>query len=99
MNKKQFYLEKISGFCDKCGTRYTEQNITIVSDDGTQAIIHFKCHDCLSEHFANYIENIGSSSKMPIVSDMQSDEVVKFLSLGAVSADDVIKIYQSSGAI
>lgn len=91
--KKRSYLSKIASFCDKCGTKYAEQDLTIISDDGTQAIIHFKCANCLSEHIANYIDSVGATSRMPIVTDMRAEEFGKFIFGGSVTSDNVIDVY------
>ncbi len=94
-DKKTYFLSKISNYCDKCGAKYTEKDVTIVSDNGAQAIIHFKCTSCLAEHFANYIDSVGASNKMPFNSDMRTQELMKFLSSGGVTADDVIDVYEA----
>jgi len=93
--KKEFFIEAISKYCDRCGTPYSIDNVRIVqdSDKNSTTIIHFFCDNCLSNHIASFIKPLGLVNRVPIKSDLGSDELIKFIKQGSISADDVLSVY------
>ncbi|MBD3329252.1 hypothetical protein GF357_02045 [Candidatus Dojkabacteria bacterium] len=92
-SKKEFFIESVSKFCDRCGTPYSTSDVHIVQETSSSTIIHFSCSNCLSNHIANFVPAIGTVSRMPINTDLTSDEIVGFIRSGKVSTDDVLDVY------
>ena len=42
-DKKQFFIDTIAKFCDKCGHPYSKKDLEIIQDSDISSIIHFSC--------------------------------------------------------
>src|SRR5690606_3250896 len=91
--KKQFFIDIIAKFCDKCGTPYTESNLEIIQDNNISSIIHFSCSNCKSNHIATFIKPMGISNRMPINTDLDIEEIGKFASKQETSLEEILDIY------
>jgi hypothetical protein len=91
--KKQFFLNSVAKFCDKCGTAYNTEDVNIIQNTGVSAIIHFSCHNCKSRNIATYVPPLGMSSRVPVNADLSVSEIRKFSNQGQVSLEDVLKVY------
>jgi len=91
--KKQFFIETIAKFCDKCGLPYSESDLEIIQDTNISSIIHFSCSNCKSNHIATYIKPIGISNRMPINTDLGIEEIGKFASRKETSVEEILEIY------
>lgn len=94
-DKKLFFLETIAKFCDKCGSPYSPDDITIVQESGLSTIIHFSCRNCKSNHVANFVLPIGLASRVPVNTDLSTEEIAFFSREQKVSVDDVLSIYEN----
>lgn len=92
-DKLKYYINAIARFCDKCGTPYSPQDLQIVQDSSVTSIIHFSCGNCKSRHIATFFKPVGISSRMPINTDLNTNEIIKFASKGEVSTDDILDVY------
>jgi len=90
---KEFFLNALAKFCDKCGTAYSPEDINIVQNTGVSAIIHFSCHNCKSKNLATYVFPIGMSSRSPLNVDLSFEEIKKFASQNKVSLEDILEVY------
>lgn len=85
---------KIISFCPVCNTKYNPLEARVLEEKDEAHLIHIKCRRCQSCVVALILtSNLGISS-MGIVTDLISDDVLKFKSSSAVSTDDVIEIHQ-----
>jgi len=91
--KKQFFLNNIAKYCDKCGTPYKPSDLKIVQDSDMSSIIHFKCSKCKSNNIASFVRPLGISSRSPVVSDLQVHELTHFAELPPVDIDDLADIF------
>ncbi len=91
--RKQFFIEMLAKFCNKCGTRYTIDNLDIIEDNDTSSIIHFSCTNCKSNHIATFIKPLGVSNRMPINTDLDIGEIGKFTNMQETSLEEVLEIY------
>lgn len=91
--KKEFFLDALAKFCDKCGTAYSPEDINIVQNTDVSAIIHFFCHNCKSQNIATYIFPIGMSSRSPLSVDLSFEELKKFASQNKVSLEEILEVY------
>jgi RNase P subunit RPR2 len=91
--KKQFFIDIIAKFCDKCGTPYTGSDLEIIQDTNISSIIHFSCTNCKSNHIATFIKPMGISNRMPINTDLDVEEISKFANKKETSLEDILEIY------
>ncbi|GAB4157350.1 MAG: hypothetical protein Fur003_1070 [Candidatus Dojkabacteria bacterium] len=90
---KQFFIDTVARFCDKCGTSYTINDVRIVKDTNFSSIIHFSCPNCKSNHIATFVKPMGMTSRVPINSDLQVDEITQFAQREGISSDEVLDLY------
>ena len=93
LQKKQFFLDTVARFCDKCGTQYALEDVNIIQNTGVSSIIHFSCHNCKSKHIATFISSMGMSNRMPINTDLDTDEIQKFAKREVVSLQNILDVY------
>jgi hypothetical protein len=90
---KQFFLDSVAKFCDKCGTAYNTDDLNIIQNSGVSVIIHFSCHTCKSRNIATYIAPLGMSNRVPVNADLSVKEIKKFANKQEVSLEDVLEVY------
>jgi hypothetical protein len=91
--KKQFFLDSVAKFCDKCGTAYSTDDVNIIQNTGVSVIIHFSCHSCKSRNIATYIPPLGMSNRVPVNSDLTVGEIKKFANRDEVTLEEILKLY------
>lgn len=92
-DKKQFFINTIAKFCDKCGSPYSPSDLIILQESESSSIIHFSCSNCKSKHLATFLKPMGISNRMPINTDLSEKEIAKFASMKKTSPDDILSIY------
>lgn len=92
-DKLNFYLEAVAKFCDKCGASYSTKDLQLVLDSSMTAIIHFSCSKCKSRHIATFLKPVGVSSRSPINTDLNVEEIGKFSTKDGITNDDILKAY------
>lgn len=93
LEKKQFFIDTIARFCDKCGTAYTVEDVNIIQNTGVSSIIHFSCHNCKSKHIATYIAPLGISNRVTVNTDLSVKELKRFAFEKQISTQDILEIY------
>lgn len=91
--KKQFFIDVIAKFCDKCGNPYTKSDLEIIQDTSISSIIHFSCPNCKSNHIATYFKPVGISNRMPVNTDLDVEEIGKFASMKETSVEEILDVY------
>ena len=94
IQRKQFFIDSIARFCDKCGTPYTVDDINIVQNTGMSTIIHFSCHNCKSKHIATLVSPLGVTQRVPLNTDLEESEISRFLPQKSFSTQDVLDVYE-----
>ena len=94
LQKKQFFIDSVAKFCDKCGTPYTVDDLNIVQSTGAGTIIHFSCQNCKAKHVASLVMPLGISQRMPVNMDLDSSEMKKFMSKKELVSQDVLDVYE-----
>lgn len=85
---------KIISFCPVCNAKYNPLEAKVLEEKDEAHLIHIKCRRCQSCVVALILTSNFGISSMGIVTDLDSDDVLKFKAGQVVSADDVIEIYQ-----
>ena len=91
--KKQFFIDTIARFCDKCGSQYNIEDVNIIQNTGVSSIIHFSCHNCKSKHIATFIAPLGISNRVSVNTDLNVNEIRKFSAEKEISTQDILEIY------
>lgn len=91
--RKQFFVDIIAKFCDKCGTPYDLGSLEIIQDNNISSIIHFSCSNCKSNHIATFLKPMGVSTRMPVNTDLDVEEIGKFATKGETSLEEILDIY------
>ncbi len=91
--QKKFFIENIARFCDKCGERYHFNDVQIIQEKKSSAIIHFSCRNCKSSNIANLVSPMGFTTRIPINSDLSIQEFPLFASKETVSLDDILEVH------
>lgn len=92
--KKQFVMDTVAKFCDKCGTQYSLDDFNIVQSFGLATIIHFCCHNCKTQHIAT-VTNVGASKKTLVNTDLEPNEIGKFINMPKIQPQEVLDLYIS----
>jgi len=92
-DRKQFFIDIIAKFCDKCGNPYSGSDLEIIQDNNISSIIHFSCSNCKSNHIATFIKPMGVSNRMPINTDLDIQEIGKFAARTETSLEEILDIY------
>ena len=93
LEKKQFFLDSVAKFCDKCGTPYVIEDVNIIQNTGIMAIIHFSCHNCKSKNMATFVAPLGMSNRVPVNTDLSVKEIKKFANRREVSPEEILELY------
>lgn len=93
-DQKQFFIDNIAKFCDKCGKEYSTDNIEILQQNEYSTIIHFSCDNCKARQMATFIRSMGITSRMPVNTDLSISEISKFSKRGRVSSNNVLDMHE-----
>jgi hypothetical protein len=93
LEKKQFFLDSVAKFCDKCGTPYIVEDVNIIQNTGILAIIHFSCHNCKSNNMATFVAPLGMSNRVPVNTDLSVKEIKQFANRREVTPQEILEIY------
>lgn len=94
-SQKQFFIENIARYCDKCGKAYDVNDVEILQNTDYSIIIHFSCKNCKARHLATFIRPLGVSSRMPVNTDLSIQELAKFAGKRSVSSNDILDVHES----
>lgn len=91
---KNFFLDSIAKFCDRCGSPFGAENIDVVKRTPGQILLHIKCSECGSSHLASFIQQLGISSRTPFRTDLTLNELKHFSSQDALDSNTVLDVYE-----
>ncbi|NUM25272.1 MAG: hypothetical protein HUU49_01445 [Candidatus Buchananbacteria bacterium] len=80
--------------CPVCQMRYDPLEARILDEAENSHLVHVKCHHCQSAVLAVLLTNQLGISSIGLVTDLSSDDVMKFKSVLPVSVDDVIEAHE-----
>ena len=100
--QKQYFIDAIAKFCDKCGTAYSIDDLEIIQETPISSIIHFSCKNCKASHIATFLKPMGISNRMPVNTDLSIDEIRRFSQREETSKEEILDLYiylKANGAI
>ena len=92
-SQKQYFIDTIAKFCDKCGSAYSIGDLEIIQENPISSIIHFSCSNCKASHIATFLKPMGMSSRVPVNTDLQIEEIKKFAKMDETSTDEILELY------
>lgn len=93
IQKKQFFLDTVARFCDKCGTQYALEDVNIIQNTGVSSIIHFSCHNCKSKHIATLMIPLGISNRVSVNTDLDVKELKRFSEEKGITPQNILEVY------
>ena len=91
--QKKYFINTIAQFCDKCGTKYSTDNLEIIQESIVSSIIHFRCQKCKASHIATFVKPLGVSQRVAVNCDLDPAEFSKFPKNGEVTSDEILDLY------
>jgi hypothetical protein len=92
-NQKQYFIDTIAKFCDKCGNPYSIEDLEIIQETPISSIIHFACSNCKASHIATFVKPIGVSNRVPVNTDLKVEEIKRFASRDETSTEEILDLY------
>jgi len=92
-SQKQYFIDTIARFCDKCGNAYSIGDLEIIQENPISSIIHFSCSNCKASHIATFLKPMGISNRVPVNTDLKVDEIKKFTKRGETTTEEILKLY------
>ncbi len=89
---RPFFIENISKFCDKCGTEYGVNDISIISETNSSAIIQAQCHKCKSNYMAHIVKPLQITKKIPIKLDIAPFMIKRYYDAGPITSEEILSI-------
>jgi hypothetical protein len=94
MYPNQEHLKIISN-CPVCNSRNFPAKVKVLSEKNESHILHIQCRKCKSCLIVLITASPQGMMSMGVLTDLRSDEVVKFSQSKPLSEDDVLDLYQS----
>ena len=91
---KEFVLRNIVAYCDKCGTQYKPENLTIVYNSTNSIVVQATCPKCGAKYIVQLMHPLNTAQKIPILLDISPMEFEFYLSLPPVNADTVLTMHK-----
>ena len=92
---KEFFIENVARYCDKCGRAYEPDDVEILQRTDYSVIIHFGCPNCKARHLATFIKPLGMTSRVPVNTDLTIEELGLFAGKNSVSSNDILDVHES----
>ena len=85
---------KLISTCPLCHTQYTPTMAKILGERDGAHLLHLTCRKCSSLIVALVMTGGMGVSSVGLITDLTSDDVVKFKDAGTVQTDDVIEVHE-----
>jgi hypothetical protein len=92
-SQKQYFIDTIAKFCDKCGNAYSIEDLEIIQETPISSIIHFSCSNCKASHIATFFKPMGVSNRVPVNTDLKIDEIKKFSNRDETTTEEILDLY------
>ena len=95
MLPNQFNSLKLLAECPVCKRKHFPAEIKVIDEFADSHLLHIKCKNCESCVLVNVTINEQGMNMLGLLTDLGSEEIHDFSEKGAVTADDVLNLYQS----
>lgn len=85
---------KLISYCPICNNRYEQVEAKIIEERDESYLVHLKCRRCQSSVLALITAGALGLTSVGLITDLASQEVIKFREQPNVSADDAISLHQ-----
>lgn len=85
---------RLVSYCPLCNTHYNPSEAKLLDQKEGAHLIHVECRSCGSSILAVVITGGIGVSSVGLVTDLTSQDVIRFKNETAVSEDDVLAAYQ-----
>ena len=85
---------KLISYCPLCNTHYNPSEAKILEQKEGAHLIHVECGNCRSSIVAVVITGGIGISSVGLVTDLNSEDVMRFKNEDYLNEDDVLKAYQ-----
>lgn len=80
--------------CPVCSLRYDPLEAKILDETEHAHLVYVKCRSCESAVLALIMSNNMGVSSIGLITDLSSDDVMKFKDSDIINANDVIEVHQ-----
>lgn len=85
---------KFISFCPACRSRYDQVEAKILEERDESYLVHLTCRHCGSSVLALVATGILGITSIGMITDLNSEEVIKFKETESIAADEVIEAHQ-----
>lgn len=85
---------KLISYCPLCNTQYNPLTAKILEEREDAHLIHIECRRCASSIVALILTGGIGISSVGLITDLTSNDVLKFKDVPDLSADDVISLHE-----
>ena len=85
---------RVISACPVCSTKYHSAEITLLEEKDDRHLVYIRCKKCHTSVLALILANSLGISSMGLITDLTSDDAMKFRNQPGVSANDIIDIHQ-----
>ncbi len=86
---------KTISYCPVCNNRYNPIEAKVLVEKNDAHLIYIKCRRCQSAILAIILANNLGISSVGLITDLESDEVLKFKAVKQINFDDAIEMHQT----
>ncbi len=98
MKRKMYSLGgdmRLLSACPLCGEKYGKHAASIIEERKNAFLIHVQCGKCKSSIVSAMVTGQIGVSSMGLITDLTSEDVVKFRAVPAVIADEVLDVHHA----
>ncbi|MFA4819085.1 MAG: hypothetical protein WC621_04545 [Patescibacteria group bacterium] len=85
---------RLISFCPLCETPGKPVNARILEERPAGDLIHIQCSNCHSSILALVVNSPLGVTSIGLITDLTSDDVLRFKDKGGVTADEVLQAHQ-----
>jgi len=90
MKQQNPSLKMISN-CPVCNAVYNPSEINIVDERENAHLLHLQCRKCKNNFLVLIVAGPRGINSVGLLTDLQSEETIKFLDSESISADEVLE--------
>ncbi|MFA6271874.1 MAG: hypothetical protein WC693_02055 [Patescibacteria group bacterium] len=84
---------KLISYCPLCNTQYNPLSARILDEREDAHLVHIKCKSCNSSIVALVLNGAIGISSVGLITDLTSDDVLKFKDGDEVTSNDVLDLH------